>query len=239
MIPDEKQSYHYLELHHTGDCRLLGVSPAGDVYVEEIYGDDDWFAQHHFDVTGDTIASVDENGGAVADVGPLTLPDDLVKPGPVQAMTGLNFVGPRLRGMRETDRVSDMALSLSVADKMALAQTLGLGMPLGLGESRVLAEAVLEDGVYFVCRRVRFLVALPETRHDSAGEPYDYDSVTRYIGHSAHPDDDPTTGLVDALAGWRGVRLHRPMDCLVHNGRFYIADGGDESRRSGIHIWQS
>jgi hypothetical protein len=45
--------------------------------------------------------------------------------------------------------------------------------------------------------------------------------------------------LHEALAGIGGVALKRPLECLTHNNRLYIADGGDASAglKSRIHVW--
>lgn len=231
-----------LELAHNGDCHLLGMSSDKVIYAEEVYGDDDWLAQHALTLDGDRVQSVDEEDGQRADLVPLTLPTDLVRPQPVRHTQRLDFSGPRLRGLREAERIGDLVRPLTVPTRMTLGQRLGVAPAalLGIAESRVLAEALLtSQNSYLVCRRVRIAYVLSQPQRDAENQPYDYDTLVLYV---AHPYDIDS-GDIDvepeiAFAGLPGVELMRPMDCLTANGYLCVADGGHEARHSRIHIWK-
>lgn len=234
---------HYLTqitLDHAGDCALMGAAD-GVIYTEEYYGEDGWVAQHAVRLDGSRRASVDEDHGNCADFQPLELPANAITPRPVWAAMGLNFAGARHRGLREPERITEVARPLAVAEKMALAESLKLSiMPpllIGITESYVLAEAMFTPlNIYVVCRRMRLAYALPAARIDNGGLPYDYDTLPIYAAHLYLPDDEPP--LVSAVGAFAGVRLHRPMDCLIAGEHLYIADGGADDRLSAIHVWR-
>lgn len=89
-----------LPLKYHGDCSLIGVTPNGTIYAEEVYGDEGWIAQHELRQDGTLVRSADENNGSQSDVQPLTLPAELTKPKTGWHTMGLNFAGPRHRGLR-------------------------------------------------------------------------------------------------------------------------------------------
>ncbi len=229
-----------LPLFYHADCALLGVTRSGEILAEEIYGDD-FFAQYLLSPSGQVLASVDEDYGDNEPVRPLPEPDDLITHRPAALDHPLNFSGPRLRGLRELEHLADMVQPLSLPDKMALINRLQLGIPammlFGLAESRVLSEATIADDCWIICRRVRLAIALPSVRHDSVGEAYDYDTLTLHIAHFTDRHDNEPEVLLSGLDGLGGVRLSRPLDCLVVDERLYIAEGGCEQQRSAIHVW--
>lgn len=232
-----------LRFKHKGDCTLLGVSPEHVIYVEEIYGEDSWVAQHAVGLDGQFIASVDEDYGNSAGIVTLHLPDDLARPQPGEKAIGLNFVGPRHRGLREPERVRDVVHPLSMQMKMQLVNRLGMTiLPptiLGLAESYVLSEAQLvPPDLFVVCRRVRIAYALPEVKQDENNQPYDYDTIELYIAHLYDRETQDEVLAEDALTGLPDVRLIRPMDCLVCDGRLFVADGGAADVESAVHVWQ-
>lgn len=225
-----------IPLRHGGSCNLIGISPQGDLFVEEWYGDEDdpRIAQHRIAQSGEMIESADESDEKRA-FSPLTLPENLIRPAEIVRGQAFNFVGPRFRGLRETDRIQETAQVFSVMEKMTLAAKLRLDFPppllIGLAESLVLAEASITEKWLVVCRRVRLAYALPQIQLDAHGLPYDYDSLTLFVAHFY----DPATGRVpdlasclDDLAGWQ---LRQPADCLIHEGRLYLADGGEMLNR--------
>lgn len=230
-----------LTLRHAGDCSLLGVTPDGTIYAEEVYGDDGWVAQHELQPDGTFVRSADEAGGANGDLQPLTLPPTAVKPATGWKTMALNFAGPRHRGRRELERISDLVRPLTLDEKLAALRRLQLDVPppylLGLAESYVLAEcAVVRPNLYFVCRRVRLAFALPEQRLDADGQPYDYDTQVFYAAHFQDCTQEPV--FTDLLSDLTDTPLHRPMDCLLLGDRLYIADGGAGERLSAIHVWR-
>ena len=235
--------YHTtLELTHNGDCHLLGMSADGTLYVEELYGSEDWFARHAITLQGQWIHSADEEDGQNIDLVPFDLPQDLQRPTSPQYAHRLNFSGPRWRGLREAERIADLVRPFTIPTRMTLGQRLGIAPPLllGIAESRVLAEALLTppDQV-LVCRRVRIAYALETTEHDAEHQPYDYDTIPIFIAHPYHIMSGELDVEPDiAFAGLPGVDLLRPMDCLVANGYLCVADGGDDSQKSRIHIWK-
>ena len=233
--------HHHLTipLPHHGDCSLLGVTPEGHIYVEEIYADDGWLAQHQYAPDGKLVQSVDELEGRNTDVQPLELPADLVKPKTGWHTMALNFAGPRHRGMRVNERLAEMVQPLSIADKMALSQRLKL-QPMqlvGVAESYVLAEAELvHPNLFLACRRIRFAFALIDERRDHDNEPYDYDTHVLYAMHLFDltlDEERPLNNLLDDLPG-----LFRPMDCLLLGDRLYIAEGGSADRASSVQVWR-
>jgi hypothetical protein len=232
-----------IPLLYGGDCSLLGIDRDLTIYVEEIYGADGWLAQHAIRFDGTCVASVDENYGAVPQIAPLPLPKALVTARRGWHTMSLNYSGPRHRGLRGPERLNDLVRPFSIPEKLLLAERLALDiappMLLGLAESFVLAEAQFEfSGLFVVCRRVRIAYALAEERLDANNMPYDYDTIVRYSAHFFDPTDDGEISLADALSPFNGIKLHRPMDCLIHAGHLIIADGGSAERRSAIHIWR-
>lgn len=229
-----------LPLQHEGDCSLIGVTPDRVIYAEEVYGDDGWVAQHALDFDGTFVESVDERDG-VGDLQPLPLPPAIVKPKTGWQTMTLNFAGPRHRGMRESDRTVDMVQTLGIEEKMILVQRLNPDilppLLLGITDSYVLAETqIVRPALYFVCRRLRLAVALPEPQLDDEGQPYDYDTRVIYLAHFYNCTEE--LRFRDCLADLTDVPLYRPMDCLLLGDQLFIADGGDAGRLSAIHVWQ-
>lgn len=232
-----------LSLQHSGDCGLLGVTADFTVYVEEVYGQEGWLAQHAVKLDGVLLASVDESSGAASQIAPLPLPDDLVEPHRGWHTMGLNFTGPRHRGLRGPERLDDLVHPFSIQEKIALTKALGLDiappMLLGLAESYVLAEAVLRPpSLFVVCRRLRLAFALPEERVDADGEPYDYDTHILYVAHYYDTNAEQKPALSDILHEPHAGILHRPMDCLIYRDHLFVADGGSGEHKSAVRIWQ-
>ncbi len=233
--------HHHLTipLPHHGDCSLLGVTPEGHIYVEEIYADDGWLAQHCYTSDGGLLRSVDELEGQNTTVQPLELPDDLIKPKTGWHTMALNFTGARHRGMRVNERLSDLVQPLSIADKMALSGRLKLQpmQVVGVAESYVLAEIeLIHPHLFLTCRRIRFAYALPAEQIDADGEPYDYDTLVIYALHLFDltlEEERPLSTVLNDLPG-----LSRPMDCLLHDNWLYIAEGGSAERSSSIQVWR-
>lgn len=230
-------------LRHSGECGLMGLTPDKQLYVEEVYGQG-WAAQAVLAETGQVLVAVDEAEGR-SELNPLPLPEDLITPVAPAHTLALNYAGARYRGLRELERLADLVQPLTRSEKMALIERLSLKIPplllAGVAESRVLSEAVLNaDGLYLVCRRVRLAVLLPEIRYDGDKQPYDYDTLTLHVAHVYDPHHDIAPPLAEALNGIGGVRLHRPLECLVYQDRLYLADGGNlhASIKSRICIWQ-
>lgn len=229
-----------IPLRHNGDCSLIGVTPDGMIYAEEVYGDDAWVAQHALKPDGTVVESIDELDGT-AEIRALDLPPVIAKPKTAWQTMTLNFAGARHRGMREPERLLDLVQTLSFEEKLTLVERLNpkVAPPylLGIAESYVLSEApIARPALYFVCRRVRLALALPEAQIDADGQPYDYDTPVIYLAHFY--DCNEALRVSDCLADLTGVPLHRPMDCLLVGDLLYIADGGSDERPSAIHVWQ-
>jgi len=221
-------------LAHAGDCTLLGVTPDGVVYVEELYGDGAWLAQHIIGADGHMTSS-DEKHGSNIPISPIRLSPETLKPSRVWQTMWLNFSGARHRGLREADRVDAVVKPISIAEKVMLAQRLQLPVAapavLGLAESYVLAEAdVIRKEWMVVCRRLRFAYALPTTAIDDEGLPYDYDTRVLHVVHAVQRGEEEK-----AAAAWKdglpNIEFYRPMDCEIVGDHLYIADAGDESAR--------
>ncbi len=229
-----------LPLAHHGDCALLGVTPALEIYAEEIYGDDGWMAQRALRLDGTVIAQMDEQAGQA----PLSLPPHLARPAAPYHTLALNFSGPRWRGLCATDRINETVYPLPLAARLALIQRLGLALPplllLGLAESRVLAETALTPADWLVCRRVRLAYRLSQPRHDDGGLPYDYDTLTLHLIHTWTPDSASDELLPDsAFAVLPGAALRRPLDCLAAHGHLLVADGGAPGHSAAVYVWRA
>jgi hypothetical protein len=216
-----------LPLRHNGDCSLLGVTEDQAIFVEEVYGEDGWVAQHELSADGTIIRSVDEDDGKANKTGWQTMM--------------LNFAGPRHRGLRAPERVLDVVRPLALSEKIALIDKLKLKMQppalLGIAESYVLSESqIIRPSLYFVCRRIRIAYALPDVRLDPNNQPYDYDTLLLYTAHFFDCAQEPS--LLDLLTDLTTVPLKRPMDCLMAGDRLYIADGGGDDSLNSIHVWQ-
>lgn len=223
-------------LIYSGDASLLGVTHDGWIYAEELYGHDDWLAQHRLTRTGGIVESVDESSGANLDMKPLSLPDDIITPDHKSCCEALHFSGARLRGLLSEERIDEIVLPLSVADKIELVDYMEWDIDpmqlIGIAESVVLAHTRLPDETLIVCRRVRVAYRLVEPHAD-----YDYDALAVYLLHEVYPDDD-VLDLVDCLNDDDDVVLLRPMDCLFYGGLLYVADGGEDEDKSAIHIFE-
>lgn len=244
-----------MPLKHGGDCMLLGVTRDLHIYVEEIYSEDAWIAQHCITPEGTIRESIDEDFGSRTALAPLTLPEGTTQPQRGWHTQTLNFSGPRHRGLRDLERVQEVVRPLPIQAKLTLSRHLPGDIPppmvMGLAESYVLAEARLtrpqtnqknRPQLFVVCRRVRIAFALPQPAIDAHGNPYDYDSLVLHMAHLHHYDthqdstlDNPLAEIGDTLPQ---ADLYRPMDCVLCEDHLVIADGGDASRNSAVHLWR-
>jgi hypothetical protein len=253
MPQPELAFWKTLALPHRGDCGLIALTPDSELLIEEAYGsaagdstisgDDLWMAQHRYSLDGHLLESVDEASGQNQNLTPLTIPPGSYVPQPVwHTSKALNFRGPRHRGLREEERVQDMIVSLSMAEKMALIRHYDLPiappMLLGVAESYVIAEAMLQrPDLYIVCRRIRLAIALPEVKFDNEQQPYNYDTQVIYIAHWFDRSLARELSLADLLYTLPGADFHRPMDCILTPTLLCIADGGGTLRQNCIHLW--
>lgn len=223
-------------LHHNGDCKLLGIAEEGSIFVEELYGEDDWLAQHRLTLDQGIVDTVDENHGKNLHIHPLSLPDTLEQPISKIARKWLNYTGARLRGIREEERIEEIVLPLSIEDKIELVDYMEWDIEpmqlIGIAESTVLASAYLPDETLVVCRRVRVVYHLRK-----ATPTYDYDALEIYLLHDVLPDDD-IADIVDCLNDDDNLDVLRPMDCMYYDGYLYVADGGEDDDLSAIHIFE-
>ena len=158
-----------------------------------------------------------------------TLPPGIVKPKTGWHTMALNFAGPRHRGLRAPERMLDLVRTLSIEEKMALIEKFKLDCCRRCCWASPKATCwpkprLVRPDLYFVCRRVRLAVALPEARLDEDDQPYDYDTHVIYLAHFYDCEQEPR--FSDLLADLTDVPLHRPMDCLLVDDHLFIADGG-------------
>lgn len=231
------------DLKYREDCNFLGITADKTIYVEEIYSEDSWLAQHAITFDGTYQASVDEDYGENEHPIPLSTDEIIARPQPGWHCMSLNFAGSRHRGMRTTERIMDTVQPLSIHAKMQIIDLLKLDlappMLLGIAESYVIAEAELSrPNLYMICRRFRLAYALSEEKLDAENNPYDYDTLVIYVAHTYDRELGIDPALEDILSGEFGKKLNRPMDCLHYNDHLFIADGGAEDRKSAIHIWK-
>jgi len=230
-----------LKLSRNGDCNLLGVGSDLTVYTEEVYSEDAWVAQSAVRLDGTVVEAVDEDYGQNASVRPLALPDHIKEPKSCWHTMGLNFTGARHRGLRVLEHIAEVTRPISPDDKLMLSEQLRVSPPmiLGLAESYVLAEAELvHPHLFLVCRRLRLAYGLEEEKLDDHNQPYDYDTQVVYAAHLYDRTQDTKPSLREALAGLPGVRLHRPMDCMIAHEHVFVADGGEGDRASAVHVWR-
>lgn len=241
MTVKDLQHSHDISLRYRGDCALMGVTPAGDIYAEELY-DETWLAQYHITQSGDIAKSADEQSGQQA-LHPIELPPVAITPQSAPLNHPLNFRGLRQRGLRAEDRVSEWLQPLPIMQKMPLIERLGLNIPppllLGIAESIVTSQTALTDELHLVCRRLRLAHALPQPTTDANGLPYDYDTVTLHIAHTFAPQTSAAPALEECLGKFGGVALMRPLDCLHVNNRLIIADASSGKQNSRILVWVS
>jgi hypothetical protein len=199
-----------LPLHAHADSNLVGVSADYTIYVDIL---DDDVIHRAFGLDGTPAATIHPRA-------------DLVQPHMGHSNHWLNFRGPRHRGLREAERLSDMLRPFPVPTRMALSEHLGI-MPLGLAESTILSEAALPTtNLTVVCRRLRIAYALPTVQLDSDNEPYDYDTVTLHVAQVVTPGQDD---LLSSLPG-----LDTPMDCVVRDPYLFVLD---TALPGAVHIW--
>jgi len=232
-------------LQHPGAPSLIGATQDGQVLVEEIYGDEGWLAQGHYDRDGTLLRSVDEDHGRCHLIEQLPLPADLTPPARGWHTMRLNFAGPRHRGNRELERVDSMVQPLSIAEKIAIGQYISGSLTpmklIGLAESYVLAECqIVPPSLFVVCRRLRYAYAIDPQSVTDGEATIDYDTRIVHIMQLIDLKDDAEGPISDHLGQFAGVDLKRPMDCLLVGNRLFVADGGDPAlgRLAHIHIWR-
>lgn len=239
------QNFKHLATHnllYDGDCRLLGITADGFIYAEELYGDDDWLAQHRLSLEAGIIESVDEAWGNNQKMDILALPENLIRPYPVNPSHPLNYSGARLRGIRSEERIDDLVQALDIKEKIEVIDYMEWDIDpmqlLGIAESVVLAQtAPIQETSFIVCRRLRLIYTLPQLLLADDGD-YDYDALSLYLLHEYNPQDKESPSLLDCLDSLDDTLLLRPMDCLYHQSRIYIADGGEDEDVSAIHIFE-
>lgn len=228
-----------IELSYAGDCALLGVDDEGCVYVEELYGEHDWLAQHKISLSEGLLESVDEQCGTVSLHKPLPLPELRGSPSKMKIFDHLNFSGARWRGLIVDERVEDLLRDLSIAEKIALVDYLDWEIDplslLGIAESIVLSCCPFCDGEFLVCRRIRVAFRLPLVEGDDQGLDCDYDSMEVHLLHRLPADALELPDLRECLTCFD---LCRPLDCMRVDGKFYLADGGEDAIKSALHVFE-
>jgi hypothetical protein len=217
-----------ISLNYKGDCALCGITDAGVIYVEED-DDENWI---RYRIAPDY---------KILQSGEIELPHHLIVPySPTDHP--LNYNGIRYRGMREEDRVAAWAQPLPLIEKMSLLPLLNLNIApmllLGIVESHITSEAQLLDAVTLVCRRVRMAYGLAQPLIDATGLPYDYDTVTLHVAHIYDAETNTAPPLGEALQGLGGIKLQRPLDCVVHKDRLIVADASAGNQTNQLRIYE-
>ncbi len=224
-------------LPHGNDVYFLGTQHAAPygvlVYAEEITPHDEPI-QHVLTLQGEPIATHH----------PIDDPPNVSVPSShaiaADWVQNLNFLGVRHRGLMAEDRIRDMVLPLSIAEKIQFAEKhlpKGVLPPhiLGIAERYVLA--VCKVGMqYMICQRLRVAYALPTIQQDADHLPYDYDTIALY-GVILVTDENDILNHLTFISHLDGIPLHQPTDCLCVNDVLLIADRGDAARPSQIHLW--
>jgi len=220
-----------IDLHHNGQCYLLGIAPDGTCWVEEFYSDQ-WAAQHIITADGTIAHSTDENHGRSRLVSlPFHgqhLPDPAPNPFPA---LDYDTQAPEC-GNRAADRIDGLCYPLDVSDKMRLSDTLALDVPapniIGLSRSRVLGVAPLPDGTALIARELAFPCVLIAPEAD-----YNYTTHTRHILQRVPPADD----LLDLSRFIRMEGLRCPVGCAVAGDRLIVADAGGPDALNRILVY--
>lgn len=230
------------ELDHAGDCQIIGVDDSGNVFVEEIYGDDDLLAQYQLCMSKGFVDAVDEGECAEGEFVPQALPHGLERPGQTRDFQHLDFAGARLRGLAVSERVDDLTRRLTLSEKFDLVDYLELDIDpasvIGVAESRIISACRIDNTCCIVCRRLRIAYRLPKLRLDSRGHACDYESIPIFLLHPLSSSARELPALADCLHWTREADLYRPQDCMIWRGKLIVADGGDESITSALHIFE-
>ncbi|MDZ4671050.1 MAG: hypothetical protein SH821_09285 [Phototrophicales bacterium] len=234
-IQPSLHSHSIITLPHNGLCGILGIQPDMTLYAEEIDASDDQITQHIITPDGVIMQSVDETQNAL-----LSVPKDLITP-TMPNHHPLNYLGGRMRGLREAERLSDWARPFGIADKMTLISALGLSINamqlFGTIASVVLSSAPMGGGWSVVCRRIVLALALSKMHHDQNGIPYDYDGHVVQVAHFYHDSWEDTAPTDRVLAGLGGISIHTAHDCVCHDHRLYVSESGLGNRNNAIHQW--
>lgn len=237
-FPDVLRAELAVETGGNAECAILAASVDGCVWLEEYDAEGEPAAQMLLGADGQVLQMARAQAGA--ELRPLTIAADAARPASVRQAAWLGFRGARLRGLRQEDRIAEVALPLPLADRMALAARLQAMAPqvLGVTESVVLAEAALGGGWWLVCRRLRIALALPAARLDAHGLPYDYDSHVMWAAHVLDRLDDPEI----AVAAWwpvlDGMALVRPVDCMRAGDWLWVAEAGEGAAPARLLRWR-
>ena len=153
----------------------------------------------------------------------------------------LDFAGGRRRGLAASERVDDLTRRLTISEKIELVDYLELDLDparlIGIAESRIRAACQFEDSLCIVCRRVRIAFRLPKPRTDPGGLTYDYDSIPLYLLHPLSVTAEELPDLETCLRFTLETDMYRPQDCMRWQGKLIVADGGDESVSSALHVF--
>lgn len=229
------------ELDHAGDCQIVGLDDAGNIFVEEIYGDDDLLAQYQLSMSGARVKTVDEGDCAEGESVSLTLPHDIERPSRAREFQHLDFAGARRRGLAASERVDEITRRLTMMEKTDLVDYLELdidpGRVIGMAESRIISACRIDSAHWIVCRRIRAAYRLPKLRADSRGRAYDYDSIPICLLHPLADLAQELPDLETCLRWTLDADLYRPQDCMTWRGKLIVADGGDEDVPSALHIF--
>ena len=239
MAMDRLRHLATIELSHSGDCALLGIGHDGLVYVEELYGEHDWLAQHKLSLGDGLVKSVDEYYGTESVDTTLQMPERLHRPQRIRDLDHLNFSGARRRGLMVDERIEDLVRPLSIAEKVELVEYLDWDIDplrlLGIADSIILSCCHVDDDVFVVCRRTRIAYRLTQATRDDRGLDFDYDSNEINLLHGLQVDAKELPVLTECLADFD---LCRPLDCMAVDGKLYIADGGEDEIRSALHVFE-
>jgi len=214
-----------ITLPHAGEVYFHGATAHHHAYIDMEYMDgkgEDWLMHLHINEQGNIVQMVDEARHGIDNWQP---PQFLISHR-VPMYHPLAFSGARHHGMRELERVSDLAQPLSIGEKLAIIDWLELDVTpmqiLGIASSKILAQADIDDETTWIIRRLSIAVALPDTQIAPDGLPMDYTSIPLYV---IQPDEDEMT-LEDILDFMSPTLFVNPMDCIRVNDTLMVLDGG-------------
>lgn len=225
-------------LRYWGVPYFAGFAPDGTLYLDEVYGDEDWLARYALRPTRVFECIGDENDGTASRTSIPPLPASIHRPHPPRLPSGFEFGGSRIRGLRAEERIQDLVHPLTAAEKIALASRLRLNLPppaiLGLAERIVRGAAVLPTGGWIACVGMRIAYGLMSPRLGPNGDRIDYDSLWINILMGDTPTDEPD--LVDVLSSPLAAATTNPVDCCLQGSQLYVVEGGINEQPGVLHI---
>jgi hypothetical protein len=227
-------------LDHGGLNYFRGLDEVSDcIYVEQIYGDEDWLAQYCLDASGQIVGRFDEADNTGKRSRLLDIPQRLAAPAPLSDREQVAIPLVRLQGDRAAERIDDLMYPLTMAEKLWLGTQSGVPAPLilGIGGRELVAQARLpHSGEMVVCVKSWITQALTEARYDPLDGRCTYASIVVYSLHEF--DADGEIHMDQGITALGGIDFKQPMDLLATADRLFMVDGNWAGGAGYVHGWR-